>query len=226
MCYSIFISGNGTNKPGPYRMKNLKAPKKLKNSFCILNLTLLLIIPSTAFCADKFGSTLSQDYPSAKVSAEIKTQPLPKPPSVSAATASNIPQAWTTSAPSQPITNVYTAPVAPDAPNSLDLSGLSGTTPIKGVDMPKRLNIKVPDYERKFQEMMQKKEAEKIKKKKTLWQSIRDELVRYGAFIILGAVIFIMLYAMRKDKNTLGMSPSEETRLEEQKTKTIWDDEF
>lgn len=82
----------------------------------------------------------------------------------------------------------------------------------------------MPDYEKRFQESLQAEHRARIaKKRQSLIDAILEEASKYGLFFVLGFVILVMLYAMRKEgKQPL---PPEREGLDDER-KDIWHEEF
>lgn len=87
----------------------------------------------------------------------------------------------------------------------------------------KKPKITVPDFEKKFREMMEAEQIAKTKKKKGLFESILDEVSRYGYLMVLGLVVVIMIVTLRKEKTP--PAPIGSTSKEEAE-KNIWREDF
>ena len=94
---------------------------------------------------------------------------------------------------------------------------------------PKKVEITVPDYEQKFREMYQKEQTVKAaKKKKKLIESIADEVRTYALLFVMGFVVFLVIYTLRKDKgpDVTPVGEQEKTKKAEATKKNIWDEDF
>ena len=101
---------------------------------------------------------------------------------------------------------------------------------MKNIADIKKLNITVPDSEKKYRELFEAEQIEKSKKRKSLIDSILDEFVRYGILITLGLVVFIVIYTIKKDKDITPQAPQSETPKEDEQKieekKDIWKESF
>ncbi|OIO36118.1 MAG: hypothetical protein AUJ74_03430 [Candidatus Omnitrophica bacterium CG1_02_44_16] len=94
-----------------------------------------------------------------------------------------------------------------------------------------KTRITTPDFEEKYKKLFEAQAKTKHKKKKSLIDSILDEAIHYGLFIVLGLVILVVIYTLQKDKETLKtisrtpQHPGQLTKGEEPK-KNIWQDDF
>ncbi|HAJ57292.1 MAG TPA: hypothetical protein DCL35_05930 [Candidatus Omnitrophica bacterium] len=171
--------------------------------------------------ADKFGGTFSTDYMTQDTkqnskSITMQATSIPKTPVVQEVTTTTIPAA--------PLETTVTSPAVfiPQSPQV----GAAMPIPLPTTSDIKQIKITVPDYEKKLQAMMQAKEAQALKKKKSLIDSILEEITRYGMVIVLLLVILVIFYALRKDKTTAPPQEPAKPEAIEPAKKTIWDDEF
>lgn len=178
----------------------------------ILVLCLLLGAPVSKAAQDKFGSNFQDDYLTKDANQDFKQtlQTTPVLPPVSQTIPPSLPTA-------QPNTPSLTSP-EPIAP------------PLKNIADIKKLNISVPDFEKKYKELFEAEQIKKNKKKKNLMESILDEVIRYGILITLALVVFVVIYTIKKDRDLTPQAPPVETGKEkEQKTeekKDIWKEDF
>jgi hypothetical protein len=112
------------------------------------------------------------------------------------------------------------------APVQQNLGSTPAVPPTASIGFNK-INIKVPDYEKKLREMLRDQEIAKAKKKKTLIESIVDEITHYGFIFIMVFVVGLIIYALRKDKRTMPGPPIEKpVGLQPDEKKDIWSEEF
>lgn len=156
--------------------------------------------------ADKFGSGLSSDYMTQDTSAGLKNQPMTVPSPVPAVQQQ------------APLATPSAAVPAMTMPAS-SFPAVSSAPSILNMQKPK---ISVPNFEEQFRKLVRAQEEKILKKKKTLIESITNEIANYGMLIVLALVILIVLYAIHKDKQA-GHGPAEKA---EEGKKTLWDDEF
>ncbi|MFH0940314.1 MAG: hypothetical protein V1840_00470 [Candidatus Omnitrophota bacterium] len=146
-----------------------------------------------------------------------------------------IPVTMTTTAPAmqtQAIVPALDIPLSPGIPTP----GIS--TPAPTLVTPQtpsltKTRITVPDFEERYKKLLEAQAEAKRKKKKSLIDSVLDEIVRYGFLIVLGLVVLVVIYALRKDKETPGtgfqMPQHPEKPLKEEQEepkKDIWQDDF
>jgi hypothetical protein len=196
--------------------------KKIRTSLFFI---LFLSFCATYSYADKFGSTLSADYISQDTDQRLKNIPVqtpavPKTPAIQQTTAS-MPAVLET----QPIENPVFNP-ATSIPKTPSISGASQVISLPSATDLRKVEITVPEYEKKFQEMMQAKEEQAHKKKRTLFESIFEELMRYGMLITLLLVLVVIFYALRKEKAPPAPPASTKPQDIQPRKKTIWDDDF
>lgn len=219
------------------RAKDMK--KIIALSFLLFNLS----GPVLSY-AEKFQDSFSSDYltqsrqqtmrkqiPSAPVIPSVSVQ-MPQESTMSETTA--LPETTTampgTSKTAPPIiaapTPQSSIPQTPLAPVVQNLGQASAIPPTASIGFNK-INIKVPDYEKKLKEMLEKEEIAKAKKKRTLVESIVDEVTHYGFIFIMIFVVGLIIYALRKDKRTTpGPAVEKPVGLQQEKRKDIWDDDF
>ncbi len=223
-------------------------------------LCLLFAVGAANAAADKFGGSFSNDYstqtkqqnipvPTISIPATPTTQtttvstseistPVVSAPDVSSpvvpqqVAAPETPWVAPTVAPAatQPATVVSAGP-APQAPSAAPIVPSPTTGPgINNVPSMQKTRISVPDFEEKYKRMLMAQAEAKKHKKKSLIDSILDELVHYGMFLILGIVILVVIYALRKDKETPGtgfhLPEQPSSKLPQEPKKDIWHDEF
>ncbi len=164
--------------------------------------------------ADKFGSGLSNDYMTQDASVNLKRQPM----SVPAPTVTTSPVVQQQAPLATPTIAVPTVTL-PASSTGATFPAAPSTPSIINTLKPK---ISVPNFEEQFRKLVRAQEEKLLKKKKTLIESITNEISNYGMLIVLALVILIVLYAIHKDKQT---GPSQAEKAEEGK-KTLWDDEF
>lgn len=187
-----------------------------------LSLFFFLLFIGAATCyADKFGSSFSRDYMTQDTASSLRNKPsIPQSPQVA-----TVPSSQTT----VPMPPVITAPL-PSPGVSLPQPSTDWTgriTSLPGTTNLKQLKISIPEYEKRLQEMMRTQEEKAKAKKKSLLESILNEITRYGIYIVLGLVILIVLYALHKDKPTVALPPvAKPEDPEGAPKKSIWDDEF
>ena len=150
------------------------------------------------------------------------------------------PKAPTTISTTIPALEIQAQAIAPaiDIPASPDISMPSIVMPAATLTTPqtpslKKTRITVPDYEERYMKLLAAQAEAKRKKKKSLIDSILDEIVRYGFLIVLGLVVLVVFYALRKDRETPGtgfqMPQHPEKSLKDEPEgpkKDIWHDEF
>ncbi|MFH0876644.1 MAG: hypothetical protein V1863_00285, partial [Candidatus Omnitrophota bacterium] len=88
----------------------------------------------------------------------------------------------------------------------------------------KKVDISVPDNERKWRMMLAQQQAKAAKKKKTFSERILEELTKYGMLIALGFVILLVIYAVRKEPTKAGQPPAAPKGQEPKKD--IWHEDF
>ena len=173
---------------------------------------------------DKFENSfdLKKNRPPSSVPLITQTIPLP---------ANNNPGLDT---PTMPPTITQEPMTPPSLPTIQPTAPLSSSPPIappmKNIADIKKLNITVPDSEKKYRELFEAGQIEKGKKRKSLIDSILDEFVRYGILITLGLVVFIVIYTIKKDKDITPQAPQSETPKEDEQKieekKDIWKESF
>lgn len=95
-------------------------------------------------------------------------------------------------------------------------------SPSSALDL-KKTKITVPDFEKRFRDLMQAEQIAKTQKKKNLFESILDEVSRYGYLMVLGLVVFIVIVTLRKEKTS---PPPIGTASKEEAGKNIWHEDF
>jgi hypothetical protein len=205
-------------------------------------LSFWLNMPGAA--GDKFGSSVSTDYLTQETPQDFKktnqatssspplTQTLPLPANNLPVPVNNNPglNAQTTNPPviQGPITSTNLPTIGPGAP--LLSSSPTIPHPTKSIADIKKVNITVPDFEAKYKELFEMEQAKKNKKKKSLIDSILDEIVHYGILIILGLVVLVVIYTIKKDKDITPQEPLPEApkNMEQKKEgkKDIWEEDF
>jgi hypothetical protein len=195
----------------------------------------LFFLLSARAQADKFQSSFSSDYMTQSKQQDIKIAPVAVQ-KVPITVTSPIQQTAASNADLTPATTIQARAIAPalDIPPSPGISTPDISMPAPSLVSPKapaltQMRITVPDYEEKYKKLLAAQAEAKRKKKKSLIDSILDEIVRYGFLIVLGLVVLVVVYALRKDKETPGtgfqMPRHPEKPLDEPK-KDIWQDEF
>ncbi|MEK7849571.1 MAG: hypothetical protein AAB213_01930 [Candidatus Omnitrophota bacterium] len=182
--------------------------------------------------ADKFQSSFSNDYIQQTKQKDSKITPV---------SVQKIPETATSPVQQQTAvsnTDWTPAPVQTQAitpplyiPPLPDISA-----PVPSLSSPKvptltKTRITVPNFEEKYKKLLAAQAEAKRKKKKSLIDSILDEIVHYGFLIVLGLVILVVVYVLRKDKETPGTGfqmPQHPEKPQEQREpkKDIWQDDF
>jgi|GEM_PF-977942 len=205
-----------------------KARKAAPHLFILSFFVLSLLLSASAW-AEKFQSSFSNDYMTQSKQQDIKIAPVQVQK-----TQATIPP----SAPIQQQTAIQTQTIAPalDIPQSSGISTQDIYIPASTLAAPKvpamtQTRISVPDFEERYKKLLAAQAEAKHKKKKSLIDSILDEIVHYGFLIVLGLVILVVVYALRKDKKTPGTGfqmpqHPEKTSEHEKPKKDIWQDEF
>ena len=208
---------------------SLKIMKKTLAGFAFL---LFFSLCSNMAAGEKFGSPFSKDYlkqgsqrnlksavpaaqqiPTTDTSLPPPTQSEPAPVTPSPAINPSLTQQEILSSSIQAPKQAIPVPPAP----------IVGPTLFKSPYDLKPPRIKVPDYEKRLQAALLAEYQAKIsKKKKSLIDSILEETSKYGLLIVLGLVILVMIYAMRKE----GKEPPYERPKPEDEKKDIWHEEF
>ncbi len=184
---------------------------------------------------EKFGGSFSTDYMTQDSPKNLKTtistpQPIaPAPDSTLSTSAKSEPALTTAQPPVDPLTSqqqtIMISPMPAQQQAAPELSTPAiGTTTLKSPYQVKMPRVTVPDYEKRFQESLQAEHRARIaKKRQSLIDAILEEASKYGLFFVLGFVILVMLYAMRKEgKQPL---PPEREGLDDER-KDIWHEEF
>lgn len=127
----------------------------------------------------------------------VPALPAPMPASASApqtqaSPAAAIPAPASLSRPTAPITQQSSLPVA----EPFKATELPPGASLE--DNPFRPKISVPAYEAQYRAAMRQRQSEQAKKK-SLIKSISDEIVHYGLYFLLGIVVFLLIYALRKE---------------------------
>jgi hypothetical protein len=192
-----------------------------KKTYLIFIFFLIFIGVGTC-AADKFGTSFSGDSMTQDTASGFGNQPsIPQPPKITV-----LPPSPAT----PPMPALITTTPVTDPGASVPLPSTSWVQNIKSLPSAldlKQLRIKTPEYEQRFQEMMRPGEEKAKAKKKTLFESILDEITRYGVYIVLGLVILTIFYALHKDKPPVAAPTAAQLqKAEDIKKKTIWDDEF
>lgn len=115
-------------------------------------------------------------------------------------------------------------PSLPDIPTT-------GLGAMKGPADIKKPKISVPSYQNKYDQTMKARmmaQAE-MKKQMKLFDRIMNEIGNYGIWIIVGLVLFIIIYTIWKEKETDSKMAQEEENIKQLGTaekKDIWSDGF
>jgi|GEM_PF-2295721 len=115
----------------------------------------------------------------------------------------------------------------PELPQNLpqpSVPSLGTPTATSNIDQnldPFRPKIRVPRYEAAYLASL-RHEAEERKKRKSLMNAILDEIATYGLYLLLGLVVFLLIYALRKETIKAGPPKAEVSSLEAQEKKDIW----
>jgi hypothetical protein len=190
-----------------------------------------LLLASPIASGEKFSSSFdNQQNLKNNIPLTQSTPPsLPTTPQSS----SSLPQAPT--APSATyqdasLTDQTVIPATPSVPASVQnpqaiIPAFGGRASAPSVPVLKPPKITLPTtYEKQFQIMLAAQAQARAQKKKTFYEAIYDEIMRYGLFIVLGFVALLVVYALRKDKEAEKFQPSETSP--EEKKKDIWHEEF
>lgn len=82
--------------------------------------------------------------------------------------------------------------------------------------------ITVPDYEKKYQQIVKAAQEKAAKKKKKLLEALLEEIDKYGIFINILLIVVIMVYMVYKDR----WKTSHPDEPMDQQKKDIWHEEF
>jgi hypothetical protein len=199
-------------------------------------LAILLGLGTGLSQAEKFSSSLYQDTGSSisdqtmpsisRLPQQVSGEKMPKTTSTSfpeaPAAADSIPRMPTAEAdrPMPSLPRIATPPIS--SPNAGYHNQAIPT--LKNPFEVKAPRISSPNLEAKFKKLLQQQE-EKTKKKKKLSEAIRDELMNYGLFFLLGLAAILLIYALRKE------APSSKPHAEApkemlDKPRDIWKEEF
>ena len=127
---------------------------------------------------------------------------------------------------------VAPSPSVPDVSESpgLPLIGPSATS-LKSPSDIKKPKISVPNYESKYQAMLNAKAAAVVDRKKQmkLMDRLLEEIANYGIWIVLGLVAFIMVYTLWKEKEIDEKIAAEQENIKQvgaPEKKDIWKEGF
>lgn len=204
----------------------------MKKNILVYSCFLFLLLTGPVASAEKFSSSFDsqQDFKNKIPLTPAVPATLPTTPQVS----SSFPQA--PAGPSVTYQDTSLAdqtviPATPSVPASVQnpqaiLPAFGGRASAPSVPVLKPPKITVPTtYEKQLQAMLASQAQARAQKKKTFYEAIYDEIMRYGLFIVLGFVALLVVYALRKDKEAEKIQSSE-TSPEEEKKKDIWHEEF
>jgi hypothetical protein len=158
---------------------------------------------------------------------------LPQAPALQTPDPQPVPQGMTTSTvpPAAAPSGLPSANTLPTQNEPLSpVSSLDTPTATSNIDPnanPFKAKMRVPDYEARYRAAMLA-EKKKQEEKKSLMNAIFEEVTNYGLYFLLGLVLFLVLYALRKEPSkagppktilSSGPKPGEES-------KDIWKDDL
>jgi len=201
-----------------------------KRSIIIL---VFLLVSSMVVAAygEKFSTSSTTDFLKQRASLDLNSQTrgpqvpiLPSMPVADATPVAQINTAPPVNLPTNPAINApnlpeTSLPSAPTPPPMTSLSKPEIPTFQSNIPSLEQTKISVPNFEKKWQEMLAK-QAQQLaeKKKKTLWGSIVDEFMHYGIFLVLGLILLIVAYTVTKEQK--------EEKPEGEPQKDIWHEDF
>jgi len=128
-----------------------------------------------------------------------------------------LPPASALSSPVPEISQNFPTPSVP----SLETQPLSSN--IDSSLNPFKKKPSVPRYEAAYRAALQR-EAEAKRKKKSLLNAISEEITDYGLYFLLGIVLFLLIYALRKEPTKLSAPKPEPAAPGQPEKKDIWED--
>ncbi len=135
-------------------------------------------------------------------------------------------QATTTmTLPATPSLSVPEMPQSLPPPSMPSFDTPTATSNIDPNQDPFKPKMSIPSYEAAYMASL-RREAEEKRKKKSLMDAIFDEITTYGLYFLLGIVIFLVIYALRKEPKKAAPQKLTTSPGDPEPKKDIWRDDL